>query len=151
MSEAGTRSTCEATCHATCVLVGEVGVLLTGAPGAGKSTLARALIDRGAWLVGDDRVRLGAHHGRLVARGHPALAGLIEIRGLGPVPASRTAKAARVRLLVALADDVPRVAETAHEVLLGVALPRLALGVGPERAGAVLWRVGAIRDMMMTP
>src|SRR5262249_13034273 len=34
-------------------------------------------------LVADDRVHLEARHGRLVARRPEALAGLIEVRGLG--------------------------------------------------------------------
>ena len=36
-----------------------------------------------ARLVGDDRIALAAAHGRLLARPAQALAGLIEVRGLG--------------------------------------------------------------------
>ena len=74
--------------HATCLVIGEAGVLLRGPSGAGKSTLARRLIStalrdgRYASLVGDDRVRLEAVAGRLVARPHPAIAGRLEVRGV---------------------------------------------------------------------
>lgn len=48
--------------HGTAAVVGEAGVLIRGASGAGKSSLALALVDaaaaRGlfARLVGDDRI-----------------------------------------------------------------------------------------------
>lgn len=122
------------TVHASCVLLDEAGVLIRGPSGAGKSALCLTLLDRfflegrHARLVGDDRVRLEAHHGRLVARPHPALAGLIEIRGLGPRRLVTHAPAAVVRLvvdLVAAVERLPEAADTAR--LLCVAVPRLTL------------------------
>ena len=78
------------TVHASAVLAGTRAVLILGSAGAGKSQLALALIQAGetgllrfARLVGDDRVHLDAHHGRLLVRPATALAGLIEVRGLG--------------------------------------------------------------------
>ena len=44
--------------HASCVLVGDGAVLLTGAPGAGKSTTAAALALRGMSVVSDDLTAL---------------------------------------------------------------------------------------------
>jgi len=44
--------------HASCVAVEGRGVLLRGAPGAGKSDLALRLIEGGADLVSDDQVVL---------------------------------------------------------------------------------------------
>ena len=63
------------TIHAGCVLVGEAGLLIRGASGSGKSTLAREVVSRAVQagrfgrLVSDDRTRIEARHGRLVA--HP--------------------------------------------------------------------------------
>lgn len=80
---------CPAWVHASAVVLGEHGLLITGAPGSGKTRLARQLIDlaaaqgRFAALAGDDRVRLRVSHGRLLASGHPAIAGRMELRGLG--------------------------------------------------------------------
>ena len=122
------------TVHASCVLLDEAGVLIRGPSGLGKSALCLALLDRfflegrHARLVGDDRIRLAAHHGRLVARPHPALAGLIEIRGLGLRRLVTHAPAAVLRLvvdLVAEAQRLPDASDTAE--LLGVAVPRLTL------------------------
>ncbi|MGA7487776.1 MAG: serine kinase, partial [Xanthobacteraceae bacterium] len=63
------------TVHASAVLAGARAVLIRGPAGAGKSQLALALIHAGetgllrfARLVGDDRVHLEAHHGRLLVR-----------------------------------------------------------------------------------
>src|SRR5438105_3331163 len=79
-----------ATVHASAVLAGARAILIRGPAGAGKSRLALALIGAAecgliafARLVGDDRLQLAAAHGRLLARAPPALAGLIEVRGLG--------------------------------------------------------------------
>lgn len=71
--------------HASCVAVGNKGVLLLGGSGAGKSDLALRLIDDGARLVADDRTDLWAENGRLLACAPANLAGLIEVRGLGIV------------------------------------------------------------------
>lgn len=129
--------------HATCLLVGAKGVLIRGAPGAGKSRLALALIDdaarrgRFARLVGDDRVVLEAAGGRLVARAPAGIAGLIERRGLG---IERVAfEPAAVLALVAdiVADDaLERLPEEASRrtVLACIALARLAVPGDPARA-----------------
>jgi HPr kinase/phosphorylase len=79
-----------ASVHASAVLVGRHAVLIRGPSGSGKSRLAFELILAGragqiapAVLIGDDRVHLMPHNGELMVRPAPALAGLIEIRGLG--------------------------------------------------------------------
>ncbi|SFK47652.1 HPr kinase/phosphorylase [Methylorubrum salsuginis] len=133
--------TASLTVHASCVLLGEAGVLVRGPAGSGKSSLCLALLDRAdlegrhAALVGDDRIRLEAYHGRLVARPHPALAGLIEIRGHGIRRLAAHAEAAVLRLVVDLVETAERMpAEpVATERLLGVSLPRLSLAGGQPR------------------
>ncbi|GEO99704.1 HPr kinase/phosphorylase [Methylobacterium haplocladii] len=132
--------------HATCLVLGEAGVLIRGPAGAGKSTLCLELLDHAdgaaahARLVGDDRVLLAARHGRIVARGHPAVAGLIEIRGVGIRRLVNVAHAAVIRLVVDLVADAPRLpAQPPDPVLiLGVALPRLRLE--PHRPHAYVIR-----------
>jgi serine kinase of HPr protein (carbohydrate metabolism regulator) len=147
-----------ATVHAGCVVLGEDGILIRGAPGSGKSTLVRDLLGLGAIsgvftaLVGDDRIALTQRHGRLVAAPHPALAGLIEIRGLGLQPVEPMMPSVVLRLVVDLAEDAPRMPEATEETILlrGVRLPRTVLSPGPGRAGTVLWRWRRLRVMMMT-
>lgn len=73
------------TIHATCIAFDDIGVLLRGPSGAGKSDLALRLIDAGAHLVADDRVRLVAGGDTLRAAPPDQLAGLLELRGIGLV------------------------------------------------------------------
>lgn len=127
------------TLHAACVVLGEAGVLIQGESGAGKSSLALALLDRVqraggfAALVADDRVRLERHHDRLVARPHPHLAGLIEVRGVGIRAISdlgyEAVPACVARLAVDLLESSPRLPELppGHARILGLDLPRLVV------------------------
>lgn len=120
--------------HASCVVVGEAGILIRGASGAGKSSLALALVEaasaRGlfARLVGDDRIALSRVGAALVARPVAPLEGLLEVRGVGLLTRPHLA-AARVRLVVDRTDEPPpRLPEEAQTLveILGVTLPRLA-------------------------
>jgi hypothetical protein len=113
--------------QATCVAVGGRAVLMEGAPGSGKSSLALALIDRGAVLVGDDGVLLAPQGDRLVAHPHPQTRGLLEVRNLGLLPFP-VCEAAPVALVVLLDTRAPRFVEEAQTVMrAGFALPFLRL------------------------
>jgi len=70
--------------HASAVAVAGRGLLITGAPGSGKTTLALEMIALGAVLVADDRVQVtpGAAGG-LILSPPPNIAGLAEVRGFG--------------------------------------------------------------------
>lgn len=112
--------------QATGVLVDGRVVLIEGEPGSGKSSLALALIDRGAVLVGDDGVALQRRDGHLWASPAPATAGLIEVRnvGLARLPCTE----GRVGLVLRLDPLAPRFVERADVTLLaGVEVPLLAL------------------------
>ncbi|PKQ03845.1 MAG: aldolase, partial [Alphaproteobacteria bacterium HGW-Alphaproteobacteria-12] len=73
--------------HGTCVACGTRAVLMRGPSGSGKSDLAfRLLRDDPSGetrIVADDRVVLSGVGNGLVASAPPALAGLVELRGLG--------------------------------------------------------------------
>jgi HPr kinase/phosphorylase len=138
-----------ATVHASAVLAGSRAILIRGPAGAGKSRLAWGLIQAAecglipfARLVGDDRIELAAAHGRLLARPPQALAGLIEVRGLGirrldhePVAVVGLV----VDLAVAEAERLPAAAEQEVEIA-GIILPRLAFGLGADPMPALLAR-----------
>ncbi|HXW41791.1 MAG TPA: HPr kinase/phosphatase C-terminal domain-containing protein [Xanthobacteraceae bacterium] len=134
-----------ATIHAAAVLVGARAVLIRGPSGAGKSQLALELIAaaqagqlRFARLVGDDRVHLQSAGGRLLVRPAPALAGLIELRGIGIVRRDYE-PCAVVGLVVDLAAaDAERLPQRQTVELEGVNLPRLAVAAGNAALPAVL-------------
>ncbi|MCU0802244.1 MAG: HPr kinase/phosphatase C-terminal domain-containing protein [Rhodobacteraceae bacterium] len=70
--------------HASAVAIDGRGLLITGAAGKGKSTLALALIGFGAVLVSDDLTqvtRMGNHLS--LSCPNPELKGVIEARGVG--------------------------------------------------------------------
>lgn len=69
--------------HATCVAHGGKGLLILGKSGAGKSSLALAMIALGAVLVADDRTDIALMDGKLIASPPESLQGLIEARGIG--------------------------------------------------------------------
>ena len=135
-----------ATVHASAVLTGARAVLIRGPSAAGKSRLAFSLLQSAqsgllpfARLVGDDRLHLEAHHERLIARPPAALAGLIEVRGLGirRVPYEPDAV---VGLVVDLAaTDTERLpASEGWAVISGVRLPRLAVASRADPLALIL-------------
>ena len=122
------------TVHASAVLVGPRAVLIRGPSAAGKSRLAWELIEAGrggavrfARLVGDDRVHLRAAGGRLLVRPADALAGMIELRGVGILRRDHE-PCAVVGLVVDLAaTDAERLPEGGQTIIEGIAIPRLAV------------------------
>jgi serine kinase of HPr protein (carbohydrate metabolism regulator) len=119
--------------HAGCVVIGEAGVLIRGASDSGKSRLARRLIAgaqaRGlfARFVADDRVALFLAGDRLIGRPNWAIAGKMEVRGLG-IAAAPHEDAAVIRLVVDCVENTPpRLPEDAEQTVIieGIALPRV--------------------------
>lgn len=110
-----------------CVAIGGRGVLIAGAPGSGKSSLALALIDRGAMLVSDDGVMLDAQAGRLIAAPHPEITGKLEVRNVGLIDIA-VSPPVPVAMLLRLDEQAPRFIEVAERAeVLGISLPLVRL------------------------
>lgn len=127
------------TVHATAIVIGDTGVLIRGSSGAGKTSLAFALVDAArrsgvyAAFVADDRVALTATNGRLLALCPDTIAGLAERRGRGIEKVEYVPKAV-IRLIADLVDAgtmarLPEVAEEETEIG-GLRLPRQAIPAG---------------------
>ncbi|MBM3596544.1 MAG: serine kinase, partial [Alphaproteobacteria bacterium] len=93
--------------QATAVGISGRAVLIEGESGTCKSSLALALIDRGASFIGDDGVMLEARQGGLHVSPHPNTRGLIEVRNLGLLTMP-VAEEARVALVIRLDREAPR-------------------------------------------
>lgn len=137
------------TLHATTVAIGGRGVMIEGVSGAGKSDLALRLIDRGAVLVSDDYSFVRRRDGRVFASSPAAIAGKIEVRGIGIIDMPHLEEAP-VALLVALGEPTARLPEPDQaRKLLGVDVPLLALD-GREASAAIklelaLAQIGALQ------
>ena len=127
--------------HASAVVLGDRGILIAGAPGSGKTGLALALVSHArafglfARLVGDDQLFLSVHHGRLVCTAPPTIAGLAEVRGLGPSALEFEARAP-VDLHVTLVDNAAaeRFPETETVTVEECEVPSLTLAAGDRQA-----------------
>lgn len=119
----------------TAVAISGRGVVLTGAPGAGKSDLALRLISEGATLIGDDVVEVAVINGRLAGSPVAGAAGRMMIAGIGPVSTGTDSSPVPLALCVLLdparlrGDRLP--ALDAWEAVAGHWLPRIALDTGP--------------------
>lgn len=127
--------------HATALVAGEHGVIVRGPSGVGKSDLALrvlalspgSLLAEPVRLVADDRVAVSRGTGGLMISAPPAIAGKLEVRGLGIVDLPAAAIAAgpvRLTLVVDLTAsraEVERLPEWGKTEILGVPLPFLRL------------------------
>lgn len=133
--------------HASAVLIGRHAVLIRGPSGSGKSSLAWALIEaahtglvRFARLVADDRTDAAVSHGRLILRPPPALAGLIELHGVGVRRMPFEAVAVAGLVVDLAAADAERMPEAATQVveIEGVRLPRQPVPAGTDALAILL-------------
>ena len=115
--------------HGSAVAAGGRAVLITGAAGAGKTTLALEMIALGAELVADDRVDTWPESagpdgaGRLWLSAPANIAGLVELRGFGLVRLSARPRAA-LKLIADLdQSESERLPPRRRRVLSGIACP----------------------------
>ncbi len=112
--------------NATGVAIGGRAILIEGVSGSGKSSLALALMDRGAQLIGDDAVTLEMRGGTLWAKPPPNIVGKLEIRNLGLVDIPVTE--APVALVLRLEESAPRYIDGPELVeIYGIGIPLIRL------------------------
>jgi serine kinase of HPr protein (carbohydrate metabolism regulator) len=125
------------------------GVLIEGPSGAGKSDLALRALGEGFGLVADDRTLVFVSRGRLFGRAPTPLTGLMEVRGVGvlPAPSLPFAEIVLAARCVPEPGNEERVADFTRQSLLGVEIPVLdiwPLGFSaPAKLALALERLGA--------
>lgn len=124
--------------HASCVALGDRGLLIMGPSGAGKSALALQLIAFGARLVSDDRTEVTSGPWGLRARcPSDAIRGLIEARGVGLLRADPVEEAQLVLAADLARDEDHRLPPRRSMAILGSHLP-LVLRVRNDHFPAAL-------------
>lgn len=138
--------------HGSCVAVNGHGVLLLGASGSGKSSLALALMERGALLVADDAVMLSARGNHIMAAPHPDLAGALELYGIGPTRWHHQESAA-IALAVEHSDTPERLPEDTLWHWQDLSVPRVRLSFQrPDTASKTLAALAlTLGDMSLSP
>ncbi len=136
--------------QATGVAFSGRALLLEGQPGIGKSSLALALIERGAVLIGDDAITLTRSskggHSQLIASPAPNIEGLIEVRAVGlvRVPTAGPTPLALILSLLGASDPeperLPEIVPLRH--ILGCTVPVL-----PFLPGAIAPAERALRAL----
>jgi serine kinase of HPr protein (carbohydrate metabolism regulator) len=126
--------------HGTCIALScaghTAGVLLQGAPGTGKSSLALQLIDQTGFgagstdpirghLVSDDQVLLEDVNGVLTASAPSAIEELLEVRGIGIINIKKAGFPVHLDMVIAHADaaDIERIPDSEVIELAGQSLP----------------------------
>ena len=121
--------------HATAVAMGETGILILGAAGSGKSSLALALMAHGATLIADDGVRLRATSEAVLLERPASSPDLIEARGVGLLRGGPITSAARLAIAVDLdrreTERLPprrlvAIGDRSYPLILGGQAPTLA-------------------------
>lgn len=115
--------------NVTAVSINGRGLLIAGETGSGKSSLALALIDRGATLIGDDGIVIEDESGHPVAQPPKTTRGLLEVCNVGLVEfPTCEAPIALVLQLTTLAPRYPM--ELATTTLGGAGIPVLLFRPG---------------------
>ncbi len=111
--------------HASCIAAHDRAVLIRGAAGSGKSSLALQLMAYGGALVADDQVILTHSDGALIASCPATIAGLVEARGIGILHAAPHGPCPVALVIDLDHTETDRIPPRRSENLLGCRLPLL--------------------------
>lgn len=113
------------------------GVMITGASGAGKSSLALDMMSLGAVLISDDWTALTRSGDDLMADAPDSIRGRIEARGIG-ILGAEPAGATILRLVVELGDaDDLRLPPFRRVEIAGISLPLVKATYRPHLGAAL--------------
>ena len=95
--------------HATTISYKNIGIMIMGESGSGKSDLAlRMIVQKGAKLVADDRTEIAIKNGEIIASCPENIRNMIEVRGVGIVPL-KSKKNVKIALVVELVDNINKI------------------------------------------
>ena len=129
--------------HGVLLSIDNIGIVIRGKSGIGKSECAAELINKGAKLVADDLIIISNINGELIGSSPEKIRNLIEIRGIINVKdifgALAVMKEAKIHLLIDLIEfnkenKYDRLGyDTVQEEIMAVPLPKIQIPVSPGR------------------
>lgn len=96
--------------HACALEINDIGILILGKSGSGKTSLMLGLIERAkleklsAWMITDDQVFLNIDGEKLIASAPESTAGLVELRGHGIIKKPHK-KSCEIKVVITILDD----------------------------------------------
>jgi|TARA_B100000131_G_C17768180_1_gene472123 serine kinase of HPr protein (carbohydrate metabolism regulator) len=133
--------------HSTSVVIEELGVMILGKSGMGKSDLALRLIDSGATLISDDYTICKKRGEHLYLYTYPQNKGLLEVREIGimTVPYVENVK---LSLIVELVDkEFERYPKQIFSRILGIKIPKIKIfGKVPSADAKIKIKLNQIRN-----
>ena len=146
--------------HGVLVQVHDLGILIVGKSGIGKSETALELVLRGHRMVADDLVRVTREGDEVIGRGVPIVGQFVEVRGLGILHAgdlfgqAAIVDSVRLDLVIELVgwDDAPSIDRTGLDeryfTVLGHDVPLNLLPVRPGRNIATIIEIAARNQIL---
>jgi len=131
--------------HGVLLSIDNIGIILRGKSGIGKSECAAELINKGAKLVADDLIIVTLTDGELIGASPEKIRNLIEIRGIGILNvkdifgALAVMKESKIHLIIDLIEfnkenKYDRLGyDTVQEKIMSVPLPKIQIPVSPGR------------------
>ena len=133
--------------HSTSVVIEDLGLLIRGKSGSGKSDLALRLIDSGATLISDDLTICKKIGDYLYLYPHSKTKGLLEVREIGimTVPYVENIK---LTLVVELEEEeFERIPEMMSCSILGMKFPKIKIfGKSPSAVAKIKIKLNQIRN-----
>ena len=129
--------------HASSLVIGEMGVLIEGPSGSGKSSVMFGLVERAklagldAAIISDDQTILTPKEDGLWLSAPEQIAGKAELRGFGIIDVQTAAGAwAKILGILVPAVNVERMPEPATSDLFGIKINVVKLPMNHEEAAA---------------
>ena len=113
--------------HSTSVVIEDLGILIRGKSGAGKSDLALRLIDSGATLVSDDLTICKKIGDYLYLYPHPETKGLLEVRELGIMTVPYVENVRLFLVVELVEEEFERMPGMMSCSILGVKFPKIKI------------------------
>ena len=133
--------------HSTSVVIEDLGLLIIGQSGSGKSDLALRLIDNGATLISDDISICRKNSNNIYLHCPPEIKGLLEVREIGIITVPFVERI-KLRLVVNLkSKNNERFPKDNSFRILGIKIPLISIeGKNSSAVAKIKVKLNEIRE-----